>query len=197
MNYLAHAFLSGKDEDVLFGNFIGDFIKGNQYEQFPDGIKKGILLHRLIDSYTDSHAVYLQGKRRFYLEFPKISGIILDILYDHLLCKEWENHTDKELNHFIENVYLKIDEREHKLPTKMVPLYEHMRSNDWFNRYKTEEGTMLSLQQIGRRIGFDKDVGEAIELYKKFEDDFTEEFNTFFIDLYGITQTYIYDNQKF
>ena len=194
MNYLAHALLSGDDEEILFGNFIGDFIKGNQYEQFPEKVKKGILLHRLIDDFTDSHHEYLKGKRRFYEEYPKISGVIMDILLDHLLCKEWENHTEKELNQFITNTYAKIDSKVNDLPQKMLPLYSHMRTNDWFGRYQTEEGTMLSLSQIGRRIGFEKDVGNSIEIYRFHQEKFIDEFNLFFDDLREETALYLSKN---
>ena len=59
MNYLAHLLLSGNDEDVIFGNFIGDAIKGKQYQDYSGSIQKGILLHRQIDTFTDSHPIYL------------------------------------------------------------------------------------------------------------------------------------------
>ena len=59
MNYLAHAFLSLNDDEIQLGNLIGDFVKGNKYERYPPKIKKGILLHRHIDSFTDHHQVYM------------------------------------------------------------------------------------------------------------------------------------------
>jgi len=70
MNYLAHLLLSGNDEDVIFGNFIGDAVKGKQYQDYSPQIQKGILLHRQIDTFTDAHPVYLQSKRRFYETKP-------------------------------------------------------------------------------------------------------------------------------
>ena len=84
MNYLAHLVLSGKNEEVLFGNFIADAVKGKSYLTWSKNIQKGILLHRFIDHYTDTNPHYLAGKRRFYEKFPKMGGIINDILYDYL-----------------------------------------------------------------------------------------------------------------
>ena len=66
MNFLAHLLFSGNQEDVIFGNFIGDAIKGRAHETYSEGIQKGILLHRFIDSYTDTHDYYLESKRKFY-----------------------------------------------------------------------------------------------------------------------------------
>lgn len=190
MNYLAHLLLSGNNEDVIFGNFIGDAIKGRDYERFSPSIQKGIILHRNIDTYTDSHPVYLQSKRRFYKKFPKISGVITDILYDHFLCVEWEKHSNVQLDTFINNSYQHLDTRQDEMPEKMKLLYDHMRTNDWLTRYKTKEGTSLSLQQIGKRIGFGNEVHKAFDEFELNRVAFLNEFNIFFesINQYTISR---------
>jgi len=180
MNYLAHLLLSGNDEDVIFGNFIGDAVKGKQYQDYSPQIQKGILLHRQIDTFTDAHPVYLQSKRRFYENYPKISGVITDILYDHLLCLQWDKHTEEKLPQFIKNSYTYLDTRIHDMPARMTPVYDHMRTHDWFTRYQTKEGTALSLMQIGKRMGFGSAVGNSIMEFEKEEALFIDEFNTFF-----------------
>lgn len=195
MNYLAHLVLSGDNEDVIFGNFIGDVIKGKDYNKFPKDVKKGILLHREIDSFTDSHPIYLQSKRRFYDGYPKISGVITDILYDHLLSLEWEQHVKMDLSHFIDNSYRLIDSRQHQLPEKMLPVYNHMRTNDWFRRYQSKEGTALSLMQIGRRIGFGDNIGKSIEEFEKRENLFIQEFNLFFEEIKKHTSAFLLNYQ--
>ena len=85
MNYLGHLVLSGQDDEVLLGNFMADAVKGSSYKMYSTGVQKGILLHRKIDDFTDKHQSYLEGKRRFYDVYPKMGGVILDIVYDHLL----------------------------------------------------------------------------------------------------------------
>ena len=55
MNYLAHIYLSGKNRQIQIGNFVGDAVKGKAYNSYPDFFRKGILLHRLIDSFADTH----------------------------------------------------------------------------------------------------------------------------------------------
>ena len=73
MNYLGHLVLSGQDDEVLLGNFIADAIKGSSYKMYSTGVQKGILLHRKIDDFTDKHQSYLEGKRRFYDDYPKFN----------------------------------------------------------------------------------------------------------------------------
>ena len=55
MNYLAHIFLSGDNRKIQIGNFVGDAVKGHAYKKFSPDFRKGILLHRAIDDYTDHH----------------------------------------------------------------------------------------------------------------------------------------------
>ena len=98
MNYLAHLVLSGKNEEVLFGNFIADAVKGKSYLTWSKNIQKGILLHRFIDHYTDINPHYLAGKRRFYEKFPKMGGVINDILYDYLLWQYELKHKNIQLD---------------------------------------------------------------------------------------------------
>ena len=82
MNYLAHTFLSGTDDEIIVGNFIGDYVKGRDYNLYSPAVKKGILLHRRIDSYTDKHKIVHQSMSYFAPRYHKYAGIIIDILYD-------------------------------------------------------------------------------------------------------------------
>ncbi len=36
MNYLAHIYFSGEDEEILTGNFIGDHVQGKSYLRYPE-----------------------------------------------------------------------------------------------------------------------------------------------------------------
>jgi acyl carrier protein phosphodiesterase len=60
MNFLAHIYLSGSEHEILIGNFIADSIRGKQFDAYQNSIQQGILLHREIDEYTDSHPVVLE-----------------------------------------------------------------------------------------------------------------------------------------
>ena len=64
MNFLAHIYLSGNDDQVMIGNFIADFVKGKKKDEYPLHIKRGIELHRMIDDFTDHHEITLRSKSR-------------------------------------------------------------------------------------------------------------------------------------
>lgn len=183
MNYLAHIALSGSNTDVMIGNFIGDFIKGDEFNNFPKDLKKGMLLHRAIDSFTDSHPINIQSKRRFYKEFPKVGGIITDIVYDYFLCLNWNTFYNIELELFITNTYIQLEINKNKFPLEMEGLYEHLITNDWFKRYQTQKGTALSLSQIGAKIKYSKDLGTAFEIVNNNFEEFNDEFLAFYNEL--------------
>ena len=79
MNYLAHAFLSNNDSNLLIGNFIADHLRGNDFKNYSPQIIEGIHLHRKIDSFTDSHLNFKASKRLFYIGYERYSGILIDI----------------------------------------------------------------------------------------------------------------------
>ena len=105
MNYLAHIYLSGTNDLLKIGNFMADSIKGHDYEKFDSEIKKGILLHRHIDSFTDSHPIYRQSKHRLHEKYGHYSGVIMDILYDHFLAKNWSKFSDEKLDDYANDFF--------------------------------------------------------------------------------------------
>jgi acyl carrier protein phosphodiesterase len=120
MNYLAHLVLSGKNEEVIFGNFIADEVKGKSYLSWSKNIQKGILLHRFIDHYTDTNPHYLAGKRRFYEKFPKMGGVINDILYDYLLWQYELKYKNIQLDKEIIGFYRTLDGFQNKMTEKIL-----------------------------------------------------------------------------
>ena len=105
MNYLAHVYLSGTNDLIKIGNFMADSIKGNQYLNYEKEFQYGILLHRHIDSFTDSHPIYRQSKHRLHEKYGHYSGVIMDILYDHFLAKNWATYSRGKLEDFAVDFY--------------------------------------------------------------------------------------------
>ena len=92
MNFLAHVFLSGVDEQLILGNLIADAVKGKQFENYDLKVKNGIIMHRQIDKFTDDHAIVRQSKKRLEEDYKKFAGIIVDIYYDHFLSLNFNKY---------------------------------------------------------------------------------------------------------
>jgi len=191
MNYLAHIALSGNNTNVMIGNFIGDFIKGNDFNKYSNDLRKGMLLHRAIDYFTDNHPLTTKSKRRFYKDFPKMGGIITDILYDYFLCQHWNKFYTIDLDDFITITYKTLENNKNRFPKKMNPLYQHLITNNWFLRYQTQEGTALSLIQIGNRMKYGKNLSLAFEIVNENLDDFYSEFDIFYQELIDFSTDFL------
>jgi len=105
MNFLAHIYLSGNNEMVTIGNFIADGIRGKKYSIYPKDIQTGILLHRQIDTFTDAHKTVRESTKRLHKNYGHYSGVIVDILYDHFLAKNWNHYSKTPLADYVDDFY--------------------------------------------------------------------------------------------
>ena len=188
MNFLAHIYLSGDDEGVIIGNFIADGIKGKKYKIFPVSIQKGILLHRAIDSYTDKHPIVRQSTARLHQNYGHYSGVIVDILYDHFLAKNWKMYHNVPLETYVENFYELLRKNYEILPTRIQKMMPMMIAQNWLLSYESTEGIAKILSQMNIRTKGKSKMNLAILELEKYYDDFEEEFETFFAELTAYSQ---------
>ncbi len=183
MNFLAHIYLSGKDEDLTVGNFIADSIKGRKYLDYPSGIQKGILLHRAIDSYTDSHPVVRKSSGRLYKNYSHYSPVIVDIFYDHFLASNWEQYSDRPLEEFVADFYLLLKKKYSILPQAVQQFFPYMVADNWLLSYASIEGIQRILYQMNQRTKGRSKMDEAVKDLKEHFSEFETDFRTFFPDL--------------
>lgn len=156
MNYLGHAYLSFGDKDVLAGNMVGDHVKGLlALEKYPEGMRKGILLHRKIDEYTDRHPATLRAKVWFRQDYGLYSGAILDTVFDHFLANDAKIFSsESNLLAFTQEVYAKLEENEPYLPEAFAGYFQHMRTHNWLYGYRNVQGINRSLTGLSRRAKY-------------------------------------------
>lgn len=191
MNFLAHIYLSYGHEKLMLGNFIGDFVKGNQLQDFEEGIKKGIILHRLIDEYTDKHEIVQQSKNRLRPKYRHYSGVIVDVYYDHFLSKDWLKYHDTPLKEFTITTYNQIKKYETVLPKGAAYMLPYMMKNNWLLNYGEIEGISKALNGMSRRTTFDSKMNESIAELEHYYSEFQREFDDFFIDLRSFAKGWI------
>lgn len=183
MNFLAHVFLSGDDHELLVGNFMGDFVKGKKYEEYPAKISRGVLLHREIDYFTDNHAAVEKSKARLRPNFGHYAPVIVDIFYDHFLNRNWEMYSDVNLESYIQQVYATIDRYYDVLPPRLAAIFPNIKQFNWLLGYGMIEGVERSLAGMSRRSKFNPRLERATtELVDHYE-AFNEDFNRFFPDV--------------
>lgn len=196
MNFLAHIYLSGNDTELQIGNFIADGIRGKDYLNFPERVSQGIMLHRNIDTFTDQHPIFKQTKKYFQPEYGLYSGIIVDMVYDHFLAKNWNDFHDQKLELFVDKFYNTLDFNYTILPQKTQLLLPIMKSENWLVSYKELEGLRNILIKMDNRMKNKSNMQNAIKdltlNYKNIE----QEFNLFFVHLIAYTEKKIIDLEK-
>ena len=183
MNFLAHLHLSGKDPNILVGNFIGDFVKGKKVENYEPGIAKGILLHRSIDYFTDIHQIVAKSKGRLRDKYRHYSGVIVDIFYDHILASNWSQYHSKSLEKFAEDTYKLVLSYEEILPKKVLYMLPYMMKNNWLVSYASIDGISSVLLGMSRRTKYRSRMEEATKELKEDYDLYKKEFKEFYPEL--------------
>lgn len=183
MNYLAHIFLSGINEEILVGNFIGDYVKGKEYLNFPTDIRKGIIVHRRIDYYTDTHKIAIQSKQYIAGKYHKYAGVIIDIFYDHFLIKNWEKYCPTPLEDFKENLFDILMKYYQELPDRVKFFVPSFIQNDWIETYSSVDGIIMVLERLSMRSTLPDYSEYAREQLYKYYEQINSEFQTFFPEL--------------
>jgi len=182
MNYLAHAFLSNNENDLLIGNFIADHLRGNNFTGYPQTIIEGVLLHRRIDTFTDAHPEFKKSKRIFYKGFEKYSGILIDIYFDYFLAKDFEKYSNVSLDLFSKNVYTVYTSHLDLLAESSTRFLDYVVKNNIYLSYSRLEGIETVLNHLSHRIKHRVQLDQSIQLFKEHEKELQENFNLFFKD---------------
>lgn len=183
MNFLAHIYLSGDNDLVTIGNFIADGIKGQDYKNFSEEFQIGILLHRHIDTFTDAHETVRLSTKRLHEKYGHYSGVIVDILYDHFLAKNWHLYSDIALEDYAENFYNLLEEHYDLLPIAIQKMIPYMLGDNWLLSYASIEGISKVLQGMNRRTKNRSGMHEAVNELELFYTEFETEFTDFFEEL--------------
>ena len=183
MNFLAHAFLSFGQEEILVGNFAADFVKGKEIQRYDKGILIGILLHREIDTFTDSHPLVKAGQAYLRPKFRHYSTVITDIFFDYFLGKYWEKYSDIPLEAFVDQTYSTLDNHLALLPDSFREMFIWMKSQNWLLHYREISGIQKALTGLSRRTTFDSKMNEAPEILLEKEAEFELIFFAFFKEL--------------
>lgn len=176
MNYLVHLYLAGNSDELIVGNFIGDFVKGRLGDRYATQITKGIRLHRKIDSYTDSHPVISRSKKLVSRYRRRYAGIIIDICFDHFLAKNWNDYSSEKFDDFVARICSALRRYEYVMPPPARGLLPAIENDDWLGRYRYIDQLSLVFAGISKRLKRKNPLqgseDELIINYSAFENNF-------------------------
>jgi acyl carrier protein phosphodiesterase len=151
VNYLAHSALSEGNSALLAGNMAGDYIKGNQWQEYPPALARGMLLHRIIDEYADSHPLLLGLRAPMYPTFGKFAGVATDLLLDRLLATHWQTFYPQPLEQYTQDMYAQMQPFLPLLPKRFVHMFSYMQQQNWLLGYATAERFQRACNGLDKR----------------------------------------------
>lgn len=182
MNYLAHAYFSNNNNELLIGNFIADHIRGNNLSSYNTGIIKGIELHRAIDTFTDNHPAFKASKRLFYSGFEKHSGILIDIYLDHYLANNFTHFSNINLTEFATSAYTVYENNRSVLPESSNMFLDYVIKNNIYQAYAQIEGIEKVLYHLSHRIKHNTWLNKSVNLFLENKPELESNFELIFND---------------
>ena len=190
MNFLGHIFLSGEKDEILLGNFFADHVKGKKQLEYPQGVIKGIQLHRAIDHFTDHHPIVLQGVKRLNGDYGRYGSVIIDMYYDHFLASLWTEYHEVPLERFSGIIYSRLLPYLEIMPAKTQYMLPFMVHNNWLAAYAGTEGLGRALNGMSNRARFPSGMESATAFLIDNYDEFKEEFRLFMPDIIAFTDAW-------
>ncbi|WP_282036126.1 ACP phosphodiesterase [Saccharicrinis aurantiacus] len=183
MNFLAHIYLSGNNQQIMLGNFIADYVKGNQYEKYAPEVQKGILLHRKIDGFTDKHPIVKQSAQRFKESYGRYSSVVIDVVYDHYLANAWPNYSSVPLGEFVSKTHQYLMKNYFMLPARVKGFLPFLIKSRRLENYKNLQDIERSLAIMAKNTSLPDKSEEAIEVMSNHYPLFEDEFALFFSEM--------------
>ena len=193
MNYLAHLMLADDSDASRIGNLLGDFAKGtieDLAKSYPPEIVRGIRMHRAVDRFTDSHQVFKDARSLLAPERRRFAGIIIDIIFDHYLCRRWQDYSEQPLKEFIESVYRALDEHPEWHAGRLASAFPMMRNENWLMTYASIQGIGLTLERVSRRSPRPSGLAGGIDDLRNHYQKLESHFRNFMPDLLAFAATW-------
>lgn len=186
MNYLSHLFLAENNAASRTGNLLGDFVTGRPEAlrgRFPEAVLKGIVRHRAIDRFTDSHRVTARLRAAVDPARRRFAGVISDIVHDHFLTRRWPEFCPLPFRAFIDECNAALREHHPILPPELGETLEGRIEDDWLGHYGTDEGLDGVFQRVALRHHGFSPIKDAVLDLQANRAAFEAGFDEFFPDL--------------
>ncbi|MDF1861272.1 MAG: ACP phosphodiesterase [Verrucomicrobiales bacterium] len=185
MNFLAHLHLAEPTPESRLGNLLGDFVKGLPWDgRYSPEIWMGIMEHRYVDSFTDSHDAWKQSRNLLPGGLRRYAGIVVDIYYDYFLHLHWEQFSDGvPIETFIESAHDDLESILSTAPNQAREAIRAMISQRWLTEYASLEGIERTLHRVSHRSPILHSIFDASEVLARHLPKMEQHFLEFYPDL--------------
>jgi len=189
MNYLAHSYLSCNSEELLIGNLVTDLIAKKDELHYSEAIRDGINLHRKIDDYTDNHRLVRKSLDLIRPSQGKYAPVVLDILWDYFLCKNWSVYSSEDLQDFSNGVYKILQKNYDSIQEKVVIRFTSMISHNFLMSCASKQALKHTFGHLNKRVRFVANFEEAAEIVTTYEKELNSNFTLFFSEMLAYVES--------
>ncbi len=183
MNYLGHLLLTYPHRALTMGNLLGDFMRREQVNQLSPDIRSGFAVHHMIDNYTDTHPEVRELIKTLRPVHAKYTPVVVDILMDHVLAREWERYADLPYPEFTNWVYALVPEFLTDLDTTIATRLRNMVYHQWIDNYDIPAKLLDVLMRMDARAKFPSRFVHGIRDIEQHYDVFADTFHRFYFAL--------------
>ena len=165
MNHLAHFLLAPGADLVRAGTLMADFSRGPDLAMHVPEVALGIRLHRRVDALVDGAPEVEALKPLLAGPLRRYAGIVLDVMFDHVLIRQWDDIATIERGRFGASVYASLARSEPHMPEPARRLAQRMRQYDLLSSCASLAGCERTLASIARRLARPVALERAVAAY--------------------------------
>jgi len=188
VNFLAHLHVAPDEPGWQVGGVLADLVKGPDVAALPPAVRAGVVLHRQVDAFTDSHPAVVRAISRIGPEWGWFSGIIVDIYFDHILARSWPRYSDEPLRAFADRMYAVLETGLPHLGDEARGFLAGLIRSDRLVAYATRDGITETLARTARRIAVRLPnkalpLADAVPLLVRLDRELAADFHEFYPQL--------------
>lgn len=152
MNFLAHLWLTDRAGLPLAGAILGDVLRGTLPDDMPEALARSVQLHRRVDAETDRHPRVVAARETFAPGARRYAGIVLDLLFDHVLAQDWPAYCAQDLPAFAGRAAQEVHLGQPWFERAGSPVPQVGPFSTLLQSYATAEGFELAVLRTSRRL---------------------------------------------
>lgn len=164
--------------------------------RYSDGVQAGILLHRHIDTFTDTHPVFRESAGFFRDGYRRYAGVVNDIIYDHLLAVHWNKYSNEPLKQFVNKVHLILMRHYFVLPPRVKQFLPFLIKSRRLENYQYFEGVERTLSIMSANSSLPDHTSFALRRLEKHYEELSEQFKLFMTDIIESSDTFLKSSER-
>lgn len=152
MNFLAHLWLTDRAQLPLAGAILGDVLRGALPEQMPEPLAQSVRLHRQVDAQTDRHPRVVAARATFDPGARRYAGIVLDLLFDHVLAQDWASYSTQALPDFADRAAQEVHRGQAWFEQAGQPVPQPAPFSALLQSYASGPGIQRAIERTARRL---------------------------------------------